>query len=64
MAARDVPDGVGHRQHREPEGQRDTRESDVQTRKCSRQPALPQPPKTSQKVPIDSVTDRLESDMF
>ena len=33
MAARDVSDGIGHRQHRQPEGKSDAKKADSEDRK-------------------------------
>ena len=54
VAARDVADGVGHRQHRQAEGERDAEEPDADLGKGAAITALPQPAKVSQNVPMAS----------
>ncbi len=57
VAARDVPDGVGHRQHGQAEGQRDAEEADAQLGKRRRQhraaaPAEDQPERPDELRPV------------
>lgn len=54
MPAGNTANRVGHGQNRQTEGERDTQEANAEFRKSSSKTALPQPPKTSQKVPKNS----------
>ena len=63
MATGDVPDRVGHREDREPEGERDAEQADATCGNAAARTALPQPPKTSQNVPNNSAVTRFDSGM-
>ena len=72
VAARDVADGVGHRQHRQAEGEGHAEEADADVEGSALElgaerpharTALPQPPNTSQNVPMNSATPRFQSSM-
>ena len=64
MAAGDVADGEGHGQDRQSEGESHAGKADAEARNAAASTALPQPPKTSQKVPSNSAAQRLVRDIF
>jgi len=63
VAPRDVADRECHRKHRKTECQGNSQEADSTPGKAAASTALPQPPSTSQNVPINSAVARLVSDM-
>jgi hypothetical protein len=58
MAARDMANGVGHRDHGEPEGERDAEHPKPSCGKAAPNTALPQPANTNQNSPIASAASR------
>ena len=58
VAAGDVPDGVGHHQHAEPEGERHAEQPMPTVGKPEASTAAPQPVKTSANVPRNSAPRR------
>lgn len=63
MTAGNVADGEGHGQHCKAEGESNTENADTEG-ELAASTALPQPPRTSQKVPINSAPMRLPRDML
>ena len=61
MTAGYVADGISHGEDREAKGERHANEPDAHLRKAAANTALPQPPKTSQKVPMNSAVRRFVS---